>query len=153
MNKSIAKISIDLKKIKEIVSCTLNENASAICSSIFQDELILHHDEALEETYLICKSSGVSILYGDKDQFESLFFHFQGDEDTDDCHLDVFGFTAESTKADMNKLLVDKKILKEIKHDTNENSSVIFRIDSLICNAEFNGKDQLILLAIMLESS
>lgn len=146
---------IELNTIKELIRCPLKQKAETLCYSTFKELPTIHYDDDLDETYLICKHSGVSILYDSEGNSESVFFHFLGDEDTEKCTLNVLGLNANTLKDSVIKILkkLDANIIKEIPPDFNVVSALVFKVSTLIVNVEFNDDQKLTLLSIMPESS
>ncbi len=146
---------IELSSIYELIKCPLNQNVETLCHLTFNELPTSYYDDDLDETYLIFKNSGVSILYGAGGNSESIFFHFLGDEDTEKCTLDVLGLKALSLKSDVVRFLesLNASIIKEIDLDERGVSALVFKVDSLVINAEFNDASELILFTFMPDSS
>jgi len=146
---------ITISQIKQLINLRLTEEANSYCINLFNESPKSYYDEDLDETYLICIEKGVSILFDDEGCFESLFFHYMADEDTEPCTLNVIGFNSETKVTDIKTLVMERKIevLKTISQNTNGilplNEAFILKINSVMINAEFDSGGNLALLTFM----
>jgi len=146
---------IELSSIYELIKEPLNKKVEILCNSTFNELPITYYDDDLDETYLICKKTGVSILYDSSGYSEGIFFNFLGDEDTEKCTLEVLGLNITSLKPDVVTTFssLDALIIKQIDSDERGVSALVFELGSLVVNAEFGKEDELALLTFMPQSS
>ncbi|CAM3051567.1 hypothetical protein PAT01_39450 [Pseudoalteromonas atlantica] len=150
---------IDFNVISEIVESTLKSGIEELCHSIFKEKPEFHHDDDLDETYLIMKDSGVSILYNEDEIFECLFFHFEGDSDTKACQLEVVYLNQFFSPYKVKETLLgaNYNYIKEIMMSSGKylkvKSALVFEKDKIYFNAEFNEDNGLSLLSVMSEKS